>query len=212
MHVHSRIRCTLRLLRWHIPVSAEPFPVPLFSLRYQISPLLCIFLLAVIISMAPGQRCQGPSAVWPPRTAARPVKMQVYHTRTPSVTHTSHVAVYKILSGKFTVAMFSATGLCCSFRKTSKNLSFTAAATASSKKNLSFSSKHAVTYIYPALDDFASFMINSSILVEWSIAAVKPRNVWVQALRHAAQLDVPFHSAKPFKGKKVHKSLPQSST
>ncbi len=92
----------------------------LFQLRYQISPLLCIFLLAVIISMAPGQHCQGPTVVWPPRTAARPVKMQVYLTRTPSVTHSRHVAVYKTLSGKFTVAMFSATGLCSSFRKTSK--------------------------------------------------------------------------------------------
>ncbi len=174
----------------------------LFQLRYQISPLLCIFLLAVIISMAPGQHCQGPTVVWPPRTAARPVKMQVYLTRTPSVTHSRHVAVYKTLSGKFTVAMFSATGLCSSFRKTSKKISFTATATARSKKNLSFSSKHTVTYIYPALADFASFMINSSILVEWNITTVKPRNVWVQALRHAAQLDVPFHSAKPFKGKK----------
>ncbi len=122
MHVHGRIHLRLwdSLDDTFLP-DTEPFPVPLsslFQLRYQISPLLCIVLLAVIISMAPGQRCQGPSAVWPPRTAAWPVKMQVYHTRTPSVTHTGHVAVYKTLSGKFTVAMFSATGLCSSFRKT----------------------------------------------------------------------------------------------
>lgn len=63
----------------------------------------------------------------------------------------------------------------------------------------SLSNKHTVTYIYSALDDFVSFMINSSILVEWNIAAVKPRNVWVQALRHAAQLNVPFHSATAYK-------------
>lgn len=151
--------------------------------------------------MAPGQHCQGPSAVWPPRMAARPVKMQVYHTCTPSVTHSCHVTVYKTLSGKFTVAMFSATGLCSSFRKTSKKNILLRLQLPGPRK-ISFSSKRTVTYTYPALVDFASFMINSSILVEWNITTVKPRNVWVQALCHAAQLDVPFHSAKPFKGKK----------